>query len=186
MDKKDIRKQILMTLRNSPGPDPALVAEKLCSLEEYRQAETVLAYVPLKSEVDISLFIDRALEDGKTVAFPDSEIGIFRIADQKWRTRLTTLENRTQTTEGCPVLNINSCNGIVSSTKGIILVPGLAFTEFGTRLGRGAGYYDQLLTLMAQSGFADFTSIGICRKSQLVEELPQQPHDIKVDMVLAF
>jgi 5-formyltetrahydrofolate cyclo-ligase len=186
MDKQEMRRTILKTLALTPGPDPSEVAAAICALEEYRKAETILAYVPLKSEVDVSLLIDRALEDGKTVAFPDMEPGVFNVADRNWRLHLKTLENRTQTTEGCPVLNIKSCNGIVSSTKGFILVPGLAFTEFGTRLGRGAGYYDQLLALMAQSGFADFTSIGICRKSQLVEELPQQPHDIKVDMVLAF
>lgn len=186
MDKQEMRRTILKELALTPGPDPSDVASAICALAEYRKAETVLAYVPLKSEVDVSLFIDRALEDGKTVTFPDMEPGVFNVADRNWRLHLKTLGNRTQTTEGCPVLNIKSRNGIVSSTKGIILVPGLAFTEFGTRLGRGAGYYDQLLALMAQSGFADFTSIGICRKSQLVEEIPQQPHDIKVSMVLAF
>ena len=186
MDKQEMRRTILKELALTPGPDPSDVASAICALEEYRKTETVLAYVPLKSEVDVSLFIDRALEDGKTVAFPDMEPGVFNVAERNWRLHLKTLGNRTQTTEGCPVLNIKSRNGIVSSTKGIILVPGLAFTEFGTRLGRGAGYYDQLLHLMGNSGSLDFISIGICRKSQLLDDIPQQPHDAKVRMVITF
>ena len=39
---------------------------------------------------------------------------------------------------------------------------------------------------MGNALLADFISIGICRKTQLVEELPQQPHDKKVRMVIAF
>ena len=188
-DKDSLRKKMLDLMRSEPGPDPALVADTICALDEYRNASHVLAYIPLRGEIDVSLLLDRAIRDGKTVAVPDTDIGDFRIVGDGWRDDLVRLENSTFTTGSYGVLNIidiNSRIGTVEKTKGIILVPGLAFTEFGTRLGRGAGYYDQLLALMAQSGFADFTSMGICRKSQLVEELPQQPHDIKVSMVLAF
>ena len=186
MDKQEIRRIILGQLNKASGPDPESVARRLCSLPEYRGARIVLAYVPMKSEVDVSLFIDRAVEDGKSVAVPDLEAGHFRIAGEDWRLHLMELPNRTMTLGGCPLLNLNDRNSIVHSAKGVILVPGLAFTESGTRLGRGAGYYDQLLAMMEQSGFSDFTSIGICRSSQLVEELPRQPHDMTVSMVLAF
>ena len=114
---------------------------------------------------------------------------IFRIVGDGWRDDLVRLENSTFTTGSYGVLNIidiNSRIGTVEKTKGIILVPGLAFTEFGTRLGRGAGYYDQLLNLTDKSEVADFISIGICREVQLLEDLPQQPHDRSVRMVITF
>ena len=186
MDKQEMRKTILRELSKAPGPDPLAVSERICSLEEYKKAQTVLAYVPLKSEVDISLFIDRAIKDGKTVAFPSEQPGVFDIADKNWQTHLKTLGNKTKTVDGGRVLNIKDCSAILHPAQGIILVPGLAFTEFGTRLGRGAGYYDKVLAIMEQSTLAGFTSIGICRSSQLVGDLPQQPHDMKVDMVLEF
>ncbi|MBQ2528225.1 MAG: hypothetical protein II544_05680, partial [Spirochaetales bacterium] len=113
----------------------------------------------------------------------------FRIVGDGWRDDLVRLSNSTFTTGSYGVLNIidiNSRIGTVEKTKGIILVPGLAFTEFGTRLGRGAGYYDQLLHLMVNSGSLDFISIGICRKSQLLDDIQQQPHDAKVRMVITF
>ena len=186
MDKNEMRKAILKELSEVPGPDPSVVSDRICTLKQYKNAKVVLAYVPLKSEVDISLFIDKAIEEGKTVAFPDNQPGVFDIADRNWRMHLKTLGNRTKTVESGRILNIKECDDIFHPIQGIILVPGLAFTEFGARLGRGAGYYDQVLAMMEKSTLAGFTAIGICRSSQLVGDLPQQPHDNKVNMVLAF
>ena len=188
-DKNSLRKKMLDLMRSEPGPDPALVADRICALDEYKKASHVLAYIPLRGEIDVSLLLDRAIRDGKTVAVPDTDIGVFRIVGDGWRDDLVRLENSTFTTGSYGVLNIidiNSRIGTVEKTKGIILVPGLAFTEFGTRLGRGAGYYDQLLHLIENSGSLDFTSIGICRKSQLLDDIQQQPHDAKVRMVITF
>ena len=188
-DKISLRKKMLDLMRSEPGPDPALVADMICALDEYKNASHVLAYIPLRGEIDVSLLLDRAIRDGKTVAVPDTDIGDFRIVGDGWRDDLVRLSNSTFTTGSYGVLNIidiNSRIGTVEKTKGIILVPGLAFTEFGTRLGRGAGYYDQLLHLMGNSGSLDFISIGICRKSQLLDDIPQQPHDAKVRMVITF
>ena len=180
---------MIKSLKTSSGPSPAVVAERICSLPEYKEAEFVLGYVPLKSEVDVSLVMDRAAEDGKAIAFPGSEPGEIRLACPQWRDNLVTLPNKTKTVNTSDILNINQIRDrmlLSEKHKGLILVPGLAFTEFGTRLGRGAGYYDELLGLMGNALLADFISIGICRKTQLVEELPQQPHDKKVRMVIAF
>lgn len=187
-DRQALRKKILAEIRDTAGPDPGIIANRLCSLPEYKESDTVLAFIPLKSEPDISLFIDRAVGDGKMVIVPDAEIGTFRSVGKGWREHLVGLGNRTQTTDS-PLLQINDLKSRMSGvgkTKGIILVPGLAFTEFGTRLGRGAGYYDRLLDLISNSGSLDFIPIGICRQSQLLEDIPQQPHDRKVRMVIAF
>ncbi|MBR4427503.1 MAG: 5-formyltetrahydrofolate cyclo-ligase [Spirochaetales bacterium] len=193
MDKKSLRKNMLSLIKHTHGPDPVCVADRICSLEEYKQADYVFAFIPLKGEIDLSILIDRAIAEKKTVAVPDLEPGLFRIAEKGWRDDLETLPNKTKTLAHSSVLNINGSGANIHAVgptnglaKGIILVPGLAFTEFGTRLGRGAGYYDQLLELMASSAFADIIPIGICREAQLVGDLPQQPHDKKVRMVLTF
>ena len=188
-EKQALRQRILAEIRKTPGPDPQEVADRLCAIKEYREAGFILGYVPLKSEVDISVFLDKAAAEGKTIAFPALNPGDIATATADWRNHLIKLPNNTYTTDSSPVLNINGLRSRmapVGITKGLILVPGLAFTEFGTRLGRGAGYYDQLLDLMTNSGSLDFISIGICRQSQLLDNLPQQPHDRKVRMVITF
>ena len=60
----------------------------------------------------------------------------------------------------------------------IILVPGLAFGENGSRLGRGKGFYDKYL-----EGFSGL-KIGVCFSEQIVDELPMEPYDVFVDYVV--
>ena len=61
----------------------------------------------------------------------------------------------------------------------LIVVPGVAFDRDGNRLGRGRGYYDRFL-----SQHLDVRRIGICFDFQLVDEVPAEPFDIRMDEVL--
>lgn len=63
----------------------------------------------------------------------------------------------------------------------LLLVPGVAFTRDGHRMGRGRGYYDRLL---ASEGFCAET-VGVCFREQLVEALPLESHDLPVNGVIA-
>ena len=54
------------------------------------------------------------------------------------------------------------------------IVPGLAFTIYGDRLGYGGGWYDRLMA--NAKGF----KIGVAHDFQIVEDLPQEPHDIQL------
>lgn len=71
----------------------------------------------------------------------------------------------------------------------MILVPGVAFTRKGDRLGHGMGYYDKYL----QEYFAKYPNIENCRKThliglafneQIVEVLPVDPSDWTLDSLL--
>jgi 5-formyltetrahydrofolate cyclo-ligase len=63
----------------------------------------------------------------------------------------------------------------------LILVPGVAFDETGNRLGRGRGYYDEL---MSRPGFENVYKIGVCFDFQKFRTLPTDLHDIRVDEVI--
>jgi len=58
------------------------------------------------------------------------------------------------------------------------LVPGLAFDEHGNRLGRGMGYFDRLLC------GARGVKIGLAYDFQLMEEVPSEPHDVRLDFIV--
>jgi 5-formyltetrahydrofolate cyclo-ligase len=67
----------------------------------------------------------------------------------------------------------------------LIIIPGLSFDKRGYRLGRGGGYYDKLLS----NGITQRSQaliLGIIPKELYLETLPNEPHDIKVDLVLAI
>ena len=62
----------------------------------------------------------------------------------------------------------------------VVIVPGLAFTPTGVRLGQGAGWYDRFLPDVRP----DCTLIGVAFWNQVVDELPEERHDIRVDLVV--
>ncbi len=63
----------------------------------------------------------------------------------------------------------------------LMIVPGVAFTRSGARLGRGKGYYDRYLS---RDGVRAHT-IGVCYAHQVVESLPTEPHDIMLCEVVS-
>ncbi|MEQ1510620.1 MAG: 5-formyltetrahydrofolate cyclo-ligase [Sphingopyxis sp.] len=65
----------------------------------------------------------------------------------------------------------------------IILVPLLAFDRHGTRLGQGGGHYDRALAATAQNA-ATLLKIGIAWSCQEMRDLPRDPWDIPLDIIL--
>jgi len=60
----------------------------------------------------------------------------------------------------------------------LILVPGLAFDLRGGRLGRGKGFYDRFLAE------ARGLRAGVCFDDQIVDGVPSEPHDLRMDFVV--
>lgn len=115
--------------------------------------QLLLAFKSMKSEVDVSPVVEEALKKGIRVVFPGEDPYCFD------GVLLKAID--------CPAL---------------MLVPGLAFTKDGKRLGRGAGFYDRAISVLPKC----VKTLGICKMTQLVDEIPMQEHDMKVMEVLAF
>lgn len=62
----------------------------------------------------------------------------------------------------------------------VIVVPGVAFTEAGDRLGQGGGWYDRFLVRRRD----DCPAIGVGFGEQVVAVLPLEAHDVRVDRVV--
>jgi 5-formyltetrahydrofolate cyclo-ligase len=62
----------------------------------------------------------------------------------------------------------------------LIVVPGLAFTVPGNRLGRGGGYYDRFLATVPTTTL----KVGVCFEFQLVPQIPPESHDVIMDVVV--
>jgi len=60
----------------------------------------------------------------------------------------------------------------------LAIIPGVSFDLSGNRLGRGKGFYDRLLLKV------DCMKVGICFAFQLVNQLPCDDHDIRMDIVI--
>lgn len=60
----------------------------------------------------------------------------------------------------------------------LIIVPGVAYDRKGNRLGRGKGFYDRLLANI------NATKVGVGYEFQLFDEIPSEPHDIRMDAII--
>ena len=60
----------------------------------------------------------------------------------------------------------------------LVVVPAVAYDRKGHRLGRGKGFYDRFLQ------HTKATKIGIGYEFQLLDELPSEPHDVAMDMIV--
>ena len=139
----------------------------------WRHADWILVFAPLRREPDIWPLVEEALLAGKSVALPrfHPPTGKYEacevknlqddIASGHWSIR--------EPRERCAVA-LNQLD--------LVLVPGVAFDLHGRRLGRGKGFYDQLLAAM--SG----TKCGVAFDQQIVREVPIEPHDVHVNCIL--
>jgi 5-formyltetrahydrofolate cyclo-ligase len=67
-----------------------------------------------------------------------------------------------------------------------LFIPGIGFDQTGARLGRGQGYYDRALAQHETKGivFRKLVKVGVAFHCQLMNELPLEIHDIKMDQVI--
>lgn len=164
-------KDLLESLKKKQSRCETLVSY----FEEYsleNDVDAVGVYIPFATECDVLPLVEKLWEEEKGVY-------VFEYPPEEEEPLLIPWKESS---------NIVKMNGVrlpleqerVSLPElDLMIVPGLAFTEDGARLGRGAGFYDQILEDF------DGTSIGVCFKEQLLEELPVEEHDVPVDLVWA-
>jgi 5-formyltetrahydrofolate cyclo-ligase len=147
------------------------VAARIIASAEFEGARRVVAHAATGDEVPTTGVVEAALSAKKVVLWPRvSSTGELEVAP-------ATLAELVRGEWGtlAPPAHIRA----ESLQPGdLVLVPGLAFTRSGDRLGRGGGHYDRLLAI------AGVTSIGIAFDIQLADEVPLEPHDRGVDLVV--
>jgi 5-formyltetrahydrofolate cyclo-ligase len=137
-------------------------------------ASAVLFFAPLPDELDVWPLLEESLALGTTCALP-----FFDAGNGNYGARQITNPTTEIVTGKFGVREPSSrCAEIPLEKFNLILAPGMAFDLNGNRLGRGRGFYDQLLR--AAAGI----KCGVCHDGQLFPEIPTDPHDVKVDFIL--
>ncbi|MBU3665761.1 MAG: 5-formyltetrahydrofolate cyclo-ligase [Chthoniobacterales bacterium] len=147
------------------------IRTSIASLPRWQAARTIAAYAALPGEPDLQPL---QWTDSKKVLLP-------RIEDD--RLVFHAVQNADQLKRGAfGVMEPDpaQCPAVDTREMEIIFVPGLAFTSDGARLGRGRGFYDRLLADLPKT----VLRAGVCFPCQISPELPAEPHDQEVDLVL--
>ena len=176
--KARLRQEISAELQKlSPAQrvsDSRAVSDRLRCQRIWTEARSVLLYAPLGEEVDIWGLVQESIETGRMTALPrfDRRRGFYRacrVQDLQRDIAVGHFGIREPNQE-CLEISLNQLD--------LILVPGVGFDESGRRLGRGKGYYDRLLA------GARGTKCGLAFDCQWVNEIPAEPHDVKLDCIM--
>ncbi len=154
----------------------AAILERLVGLPAYREATAVLGYMNFGTEFASELWGGRALADGKRLALPKvnhhtNMLDLYWVEDFETQLQPGLWGIREPVVERCQ--RLESLNEVEFA-----LLPGVAFTLDGARLGYGGGFYDKLLSTVRPAVLA-----VAAFELQLVAQLPQEPTDVKVDLI---
>jgi 5-formyltetrahydrofolate cyclo-ligase len=150
----------------------------VCDLTAYRQAQTVLGYLNFGAELAAELWVRQALSDGKQVLLPrvnraSKHLDLYKVQDLQHDVAPGLWGIREPVVERCTKQD-------ALGTVDFILLPGVAFTREGARLGYGGGFYDKLLARMPHRP----TLVGGAFALQVVQEIPQDSTDRKVEWLV--
>lgn len=165
-----------------------LIQIMLSQNASYKEAKHIALYASTESEVLMTDVIEDCFERSKKVYLPAcvSEATAGRRTKHMKLYRVPGLEHFRSMTVGKYGIR-EPREGIEVMTHGdldLVIVPGLAFSPSGKRLGQGAGYYDEFLSAFEKKFEKRPKLIGVAFSEQLHEEIPQDEHDWTVDEVL--
>lgn len=179
--------------------------EEVVGLECWRSAKEVMLFFSLPDEVDMLPLIRAALAEQKRIYLPrviatqvSRGVDVCEVAEGNTLPKESTL----------PAGNTVSCEEMILEVRelapgqlapgrwgiweptdeapllsdysrlDLVVVPGVAFSSDGKRLGRGKSFYDRFLPLVPRAAF-----VGVCYPCQVVEQIPADPWDIGMDIV---
>ena len=175
MDKKELRRQIrekkrAMTMEEIQQASSRL-GELFVNSQAYKNARTIYGYLPYNQEVRTVPMLEQALRDGKRVAVPKV------YGDDM---KFIYMDDLSKVELGYAGIPEPVADGPVAEDEtALVLMPGMAFTEKGDRMGYGGGFYDKFLAKEP-----NHPTVALCYGFQMVESLPTAEYDIPVDCVL--
>lgn len=174
-EKQQIRKYIRQLKRAMPEEERLAKSQRILmqveAMPEFRAAETIMMYWSMDDEVHTHDFVE-CWAQKKTIILPcvngDSLL-------------LRRFAGRQNLCVGASFSIPEPVGEIYTNLHEIafIMVPGVAFDRENNRMGRGKAYYDKLL-----AGTKAFKA-GVCFDFQLLDSVPTDQYDIKMDAVVA-
>ncbi len=163
-----------LALRSRPASprDPvrdAAIADRLFHILD--RTRLLAGVWPLPGEPDLRPLLHRLHHGGVALALPVVVAADRPLAFRRWRPDCV-MERGPHGTRH-PALSEPAVS------PGIILVPLLAFDRHRNRLGRGGGFYDRTL-----AASPDATAIGFAYADAEIDQVPTEPHDRALDMVV--
>ena len=190
--KQGLRQSIIAARQNMTAAERAefsrAISARILQLDAYRDATSVLAYMSFGAEFDTRAWLEQAMRDNKQILLPrvnkdTKQLDLYRITDLQ--------RDVAPGTWNIPEpLEVRCTRVDAPERPDFILLPGVAFTRDGSRLGYGGGFYDKLLArikpLRGTDGVPAVKPVlaAAAFSLQLLKDIPMEPTDRKVEWLL--
>lgn len=178
--KREIRRKIIgeRSLLDEETRDAysEKISENLLTLAKDMNLHSIFSFLSFGAEASIDPFIESSVEEGHQVYVPRTFIHEKKMVPYLFRGWDSLVIGSYGIREPGPHCRFSGEN----EPFDLVVVPGVAFTRNGQRLGYGGGYYDRFLSQLEHRPIL----IGICFEMQLVTALPVESHDWQVDYVV--
>ncbi len=179
--KQSVRRELLLR-RGRLSPEIVLenskkISEYLINLNIYRQSTNIMLYVATKNEVQTKAIIESAQKDSKKVFVP------IIVRREKKLLPSLLIDFDKELTIGymeIPEPRKEFYRIYPPTALDLIIVPGVAFTVQGDRLGMGGGYYDRFLKQINP----DTPTVALSFETQILEDIPLEDNDMAVDYII--
>lgn len=171
-------RQILASLPDNRVATDSRICSQLESLADSTTADSLAAFMAIRGEPDTTPFLTRWLASGRRLFLPRymTGTGSYELVPVRNLTA-DLVPGRYNILEPNPTIP-GIYPPFTASLISLWLVPALAFDRSGNRLGRGKGFYDRLLA------HADGVKVGVAYDCQLVDAIPSEPHDMRMNRIV--
>ena len=180
MNKSQIRADMKAFLTGlSPADRHArsmAACHQLISTREFKNAQMIMIFMAMPTELETSTLAVRAWQEGKNIAVPRLDWNAKRMEPVEIR----SLDVGMHTT-GPGIREPVTGTAVPLGLIDMIVVPGLAFDRHGYRVGRGKGFYDRFLAQREIQALR----CGLCFHEQLITAaIPVEPHDMPMNLLV--
>ncbi len=156
----------------------ARVQSTFLSADFYRESQAIVLYSTLANEVSTDTILYDALGSGRAIFYP-------RLGRARRALSLCKVESRSDLAPGAYGILEPATPAIdtASLPPCVVVVPGVALTVRGERMGRGGGHYDRLLAELTELALHAI-SVGLAYSFQLLDHLPQSGWDRRLNFVV--
>lgn len=184
----ELKKRLALMSHEEKLRQSNLVTEKLFLNERFKGSRRVSIYLSIDQEIRIQTagILNHIFNDGKECFVPkftpnSHDVAMLKLHSledyakllvEKWDIKPPTEED------------MNREEALSTGGLDLMIVPGLAFTRRGHRIGGGKGYYDAFVQRCSHDPHGRPYTIGLAFIEQILHSIPVDEHDFMVDEVI--
>ncbi|MEK6589519.1 MAG: 5-formyltetrahydrofolate cyclo-ligase [Nitrospinota bacterium] len=166
LTKKEIRERLISLrkkLKNKWIEEKSIqIEERLFKEKDFIEKTNILFYDAFEKEVQTERMIKRSLDIHKRAFLPVTDFKNKKILISEVRGKNMPIKI------------------IPEDIVEVVIVPGVAFSKSGCRIGFGMGFYDRFLSRLSK----DVKTIGLAFDFQIVNDIPLDNHDVTLDRII--